>query len=252
MSTSGQCIQLQPATLQAFEDYVLSVEREFDVVEAPGAFLWSDAEESRTRALCGGSVVVEAGAKANQKENMRVPEGLIHDWIGAGLVPNRTVQQALEVVQDYDHHNETYKPEVLDSHIVSRTGDDFQVYLRLRKKKIITVVLDTYHNAHYSRLGPHRAVCRSRSTQIREVQDPGTTREAILLADTGHGFLWRLYTYWRFEEKNGGVVVECRAISLTRDVPAALAWIINPIVRKLPKESLSNTLAATRDALVAH
>ena len=46
------------------------------------------------------------------------------------------------------------------------------------------------------------------------------------------------------------MVIECRAISLTLDVPAALAWIINPIVQKLPKESLINTLEATRKALV--
>ena len=134
---------------------------------------------------------------------------------------------------------------------MSRTGDEFHVYLRPRKKKIITVVLDTYHVAHYSRLGPHRADCHSRSTQILEVQDPGTAGETRLPADTGHGFLWRLYTHWRFDEKSGGVFVECRAISLTRDVPLALALIINPIVRKLPRESLLNTLTSTRDALVA-
>lgn len=195
--------------------------------------------------------MVEPGATANLKDLARVPEGLIHDWIGAVLVPDRTLQQALSTVQDYKNHCKTYEPEVLESSIVSRSGNHFHVYLRLRKKKIITVVLDTYHDAHYSRPGPKRALCHSRSTQILEVQDPGTPKETKLPADTGHGFLWRLYSYWRFEEKYGGVVVECRAISLTRDVPMALAWIINPIVRKLPKESLLNTLSATRDALIA-
>ena len=40
-----------------------------------------------------------------------------------------------------------------------------------------------------------------------------------------------------------------RAISLSRDVPTGLGWIINPIIRSLPRESLSNTLRETRQAL---
>jgi len=71
----------------------------------------------------------------------------------------------------------------------------------------------------------------------------------VLLADTGHGFLLRRYSYWRFQEREGDVCVECRAISLTRDVPLGLGWIIGPIIQELPKESLLSTLEATRKAL---
>ncbi len=66
----------------------------------------------------------------------------------------------------------------------------------------------------------------------------------------GHGFLWRLYSYWRFQEKDGGVYVECEAVSLTRKVPTGLGWLIDPIIRNLPRESLSNTLHATRNFLL--
>jgi hypothetical protein len=65
-----------------------------------------------------------------------------------------------------------------------------------------------------------------------------------------HGFLWRLDSYWRFEERDGGVYIECEAISLTRDIPTGLAWLIEPIIRQLPQESLVNTLRATRNAVV--
>lgn len=251
VNSSVQYVQLQLETLQAFEAYMVGVEHEHDsTTRPPGTFLWSDAEPARTRAVCKGSVVVESCAIGKPKQGVRVPDGLIHDWIGAVFAPNRTMQQALKVVQDYDNHHNTYAPEVLVSRVVSRCGDDFHIYLRLRKKKIITVVLDSYHDAHYSHPAAKRAICRSRSTKILEVQDPGTARETCLPADTGHGFLWRLNSYWRFAENYGGVVMECRAISLTRDVPTALAWIINPMVRKLPEESLANTLAATRAALI--
>jgi hypothetical protein len=63
--------------------------------------------------------------------------------------------------------------------------------------------------------------------------------------------LWRLYSYWRFQERDDGVYFECRAISLTRDIPIGLGWMIEPIIRNLPKESLIHTLKATRDALTS-
>jgi hypothetical protein len=83
------------------------------------------------------------------------------------------------------------------------------------------------------------------------VQEAGKPEEKVLPPDTGYGFLWRLYSYWRFQQRDAGVYVECRAISLTRDVPSKLGWAINPIIKKLPKESLTNTLVATRRALQA-
>jgi hypothetical protein len=73
----------------------------------------------------------------------------------------------------------------------------------------------------------------------------------VLPPDTGHGFLWSLYSYWRFEERDGGVYIECRAISLTRDVPFGLGWALEPIIQKLPRESLIKTLEDTRKALQA-
>jgi hypothetical protein len=94
-------------------------------------------------------------------------------------------------------------------------------------------------------------MCRSYTTRIAEVENAGSHKERVLPPDTGHGFLWRLFSYWRFEERDGGVYIECRGISLTRDVPFGLGWAIEPIIQKLPQESLIKTLEATRTALRA-
>jgi len=67
------------------------------------------------------------------------------------------------------------------------------------------------------------------------VENVGSRDERVLQPDGGHGFLWRLYSYWRFEQRDTGVIVECRAISLTRDVPFGLGWAIEPIIQKLPQ-----------------
>jgi hypothetical protein len=181
----------------------------------------------------------------------KVPNGLIHDWIGAALIPGTTIEATLALIQDYDNHKNIYSPEVMASRLISRRDNDFRIYLRLRKKKIMTVVLDTEHDVHYRSLDRRRWLCRSYTTRIAQVEHAGSPQETVLPPDTGYGFLWRLYSYWRFQEKKVGVQIECRAISLTRDVPLGLGWIIEPIVQKLPQESLIHTLEATRQALLA-
>ena len=132
---------------------------------------------------------------------------------------------------------------------LSHNGDDFRIYLRLLKKKVVTLVLNTEFDVHYIQVDQTRWRSLSRSRRIAEVEKAGTPQERELPPGTGEGFLWRLNTYWRFLERDGGTWVECEAISLSRDVPAGLGWLINPIVRSLPRQSLANTLRATRDAL---
>jgi len=120
------------------------------------------------------------------------------------------------------------------------------------KKKIITVVLDTDHDVHYFHVGDAdgaRWGCRSYTTRTAEVDDAGKPNEKVEPPDTGYGFLWRIYSYWRFEERDGGAYAECRAISLTRDIPTIFKWIIEPMVRSLPKDTLIQTLKSTRDAV---
>jgi hypothetical protein len=208
--------------------------------------LWSDGSADRLRRLARGEILAQLWTGSDP---VQVPDGLIHDWIGAASIPGATVERTVALIQDYDNHRSIYKPDVIDSKLISRQGDDFKIYLRLFKKKIITVVLETNHDVHYARLNRSCWRCSSRTTRIAEVQDAGKHNETMLPVDTGHGFLWRLYSYWRFQERNGGTLMECRAISLTRDIPFGLRWIIQPMVRSLPKDLLVNTLAATRRAL---
>ena len=247
MAQTAKPMQLRFQTVEAFDAYTHEAEAAMDqTLQAGGPFLWSDSGSERTQQVQAGQVVAQFWAG---RAPVQVPNGLIHDWIGAVLIPGKTVEDTLALIQDYGNHKNIYKPEVIASRLISRHDNDFQIYLRLLKKKIITVVLDTDHEVHYRSLDRARWVCRSRTTRIAEVENAGSTKERVLPPDTGYGFLWRLYTYWRFQARDGGVYVECRAISLTRDVPFGLGWAIEPIIQKLPKESLSNTLEATRQAL---
>src|SRR5579864_7800919 len=249
MAQSAKPIQLNPRTLEAFDAYIHGAEIEMEqTLHGNGPFLWSQQTPERAQEVRRGKVVAQFWSGRGP---VKVPNGLIHDWIAAAFIPDATIQEIFAVIQDYDNHKKIYKPEVIDSKLVRREGNDFQIYLRLLKKKIITVVLDSDHEVHYSPVDRARWVCRSYTTRISEVENAGGPDERILPPDTGYGFLWRLYSYWRFEERDAGVTVECRAISLTRDVPFGLGWAIEPIIQKLPKESLIHTLEATRQALHA-
>ncbi len=134
--------------------------------------------------------------------------------------------------------------------MLSQQDERYRVFLRLVKKQVITVTLATEHDVQYTQAGPSRWRSSSRTTKIAEIEDAGKPTEREQPAGKGQGFLWKLNSYWRFEEKDGGTWIECEAISLTRDIPTGLGWIVEPIIRNLPKDSLENTLKATRAALV--
>lgn len=246
MPQTAERIELKPETLRAFTHYIDTAETEL-VEERRGTkpFLWSEASD-RIRKVSDGTLVAD---RWSGQRPIQVPNGLIHDWVGAVLIPATTAARTLELLQDYDHHSTVYQPEVIGSRLIGRNGDDFQIYLRLRKKKIITVILDTDHEVHYYSLDDTHRGCCSKTTRVAEVENAGRPNEVVHPADTGYGYLWRLNSEWRFAEQEKGVIVECRAISLTRDIPRGLAWAIEPMIDKLPRESLKATLDATRRAL---
>lgn len=234
-------VELKKATVDAFDSYIRATEGRLQKQMQEGRFLWVDGAPERNTRVHAGQVISEP---VTGKGDSEVPDGLVHDWIGAVFIPGVTVAKTLRLVEDYDNHKRIYQPEVLDSKLLSRDGNDYKIFMRLLKKKILTVVLNTYHDVHYTEVDQGRWYSRSYTTRIAEL-DGG--RE--LPPGQDHGFLWRLNSYWRFEERDGGVYVECEAISLTRNVPLGLGWLVSPIIRSLPRESLANTLRATRDAM---
>jgi hypothetical protein len=243
-ATTATAAELKPVTVEAFDRYIRQTEARLDA--SKGA-LWAEQTPDRARRVRSGEIAVQP---FNAKPEWNVQGGgLIHDWVGSVFIPGVTVEQTLALVQDYTHHKDVYQPEVVESRLISREDQHFRIFLRLLKKKVITVQLNTEHDVRYAQLAPKLWRSISRSTKIAEVANPGGPNEREKPPGTGEGFLWRLNSYWRFEERDGGTFVECQAISLTRDVPFGLGWIIEPIIRNLPKESLENTLRATRAAL---
>ncbi|HEV2488732.1 MAG TPA: hypothetical protein VGT03_02905 [Candidatus Acidoferrales bacterium] len=253
-------VDLKPQTISAFDHYVLLSESKINssLNDSPGdpqPFLWVDRLPDSQRAadivqLRAGKVVIERLSTLDNGHPVTIPGGMIHHWIGTVFIPGATLAQTLALVEDYDHHSDYYRPQVVASKTLSRDGNDFRIYLRLYEKKILTCVLDTQHEVHYDILDATHAWSRSRTTETREVANWRESDEHDLLAGHDNGFLWRMNTYWRFEQKDGGVYVECQSISLTRDIPTGLGWLISPFVNSIPRESLQFTLGSTRKTLL--
>jgi hypothetical protein len=246
---------LKPEAVQGWSRYVAITEARIEREQTNSShFLWIDLmpdeqKKSAETRLSRGQVIIERLQTNDEGAAIKTPGALIHHWIGLAFIRGATLKQALALVQDYNNHHNVYKPEVERSELISRDGDDFKIFLRYRKKKIITVVLNTYHDVHYHVLDPQHAHCRSYTTRLTEVENPGTSQEHERSPEDQNGFMWRMNTYWRFEERNGGVYLQCEAITLTRSVPFALRWLIEPYITSIPHESLTETMNHTRDAL---
>jgi hypothetical protein len=236
-------------TVRAFEAYVAKAEERIRLEESPvESFVTVRSKPASTQqaALRRGEVVVERRGEAAPD----IPGGMIHDWQGTVFIPGATVGDVLAVVQDYDHVARYYSPEVMTSRLIAREGGDFRIGLRMREHKVVTVVMDAEYAVHYGRLDAEHQFSFSRSMRVTEIADAGGPDERALSEEENHGYLWRLNSYWRFAQAEGGAMVQCEAISLTRGVPAGLGWLVVPFAKEIPRESLGEALGATRAAVM--
>jgi hypothetical protein len=229
---------------QKYDAYIAATEARIQREVRSTSYLWAERSPERWRRVRSGEVVVEP---RNPPGSTEFGNGLLHDWIGAMFVPSTTLARVTSFLQDYANHKNYYRPEVVDSALVAHEGDDWRIRYRIVKKYIITVVVNTDQTANYTQLSPTRLLSRSVATRIAEVKNAGQAGEREIDPRKETSIVWRLNTYWRLEEKDGGVYVECEAISLTRAAPRGLRWLLNPIIRPLPGASLAHVLEATRN-----
>jgi len=249
--------KLAASTLAAFDRYVrLTNNRNESELKRRTNLLWVDSlpEAERKEAyarLQRGEVQIKQLTTLEGGKPIDCPGGLIHHWVGVVFIPGVKLDNVLAILEDYNHQSTYYTPDVERSKIESRDGDHFLVFLRFRRHKVITVVLDTEHDVHYFHDAPGRAHSRSSALRIAEVENAGKSNEREKPPGDDGGFLWRMETWWRMQEGDGGVYVQSEAASLTRDIPTGLGWMIRTFVTSIPEETLQFTLEATKKAVAA-
>jgi hypothetical protein len=254
LTPSSSGVELKEKTNTAFDKYVSATESRINSeLRSGGVFLYVDSlpEDARQHShdrLIKGEVLVEQRKTTSPGLSSDVPDGMVHHWIGIIFIPGVKLPQLLSLVQDYDRRAEIYRPDVIASHLISHQGDDYRFFLRLYQKRFTTVVFNTEYITHWGQVDPRKAYSHSISTKIAEVKDADHPDGEEWTVGQGRGYLWRLNTYWRFEEKDNGVYMQCEVLSLTRDIPFGLGWLLKPLVTKIPRESLSRALERTRIA----
>ena len=247
--------KLKSQTREAFDRYVkLTEARNDEELKRGKDLLWTDGlpAEQRTEAYAAlkrGEVKMQKLELLESGKALSCPGGMIHHWTGVVFIPGATLDDVLGVLQNYDRHYVNFAPDVERSKLESRDGDHFRVYLRFRRHKVITVVLNTEFEINYFHDRPGLAHSRGSAVRIAEVENAGKSDEREKTPGDDGGFLWRMETWWRMEERDGGVYVQSEVVSLTRDIPIVLNWMIKPFVTSIPKETLTATLVATRKAV---
>lgn len=245
--------ELQQKTNEAFNRYAAATETRFASELRPGGpFLYVDnlSQERKLQAytdLAQGNLWIEKLENTLPGMSSDIPGGMLHHWIGIIFIKGATMEKTLRIVKDYDRRAEFYKPDVMASRLVSHQGDDYKIFLRLRQKHFITAVFNTNYDIHWGQVDPAHIYSNSVSTRIAEVKNADKPDGEELPVGTGDGYVWRLNTYWRFAEKDGGVYIQCEALSLSRDIPAGLGWALNPMVSGIPRASLVHLLSRTSE-----
>lgn len=258
-----------PQAVAAFNAYASTVEsRLAQQHRSDDAFLASTASDRRmeTMRLRNGELIV---VRIPDRIPVRIPVrivdrirdqpfssseaefsgSLLHHWRGTAFVPGATAADFERLMQNFPTYPRYFSPQVLQAALIAHSGDRMQASMRVRERHVLTVVMDITYGIDYARLDKQHGYSVSRSTRIAEIDSPGTASERALNAGEQHGFLWRLNTYWSYEEKDGGLYLQVESISLTRSIPHGLGWVIRPYIESIPRESLEFTLRSTCNAL---
>jgi hypothetical protein len=249
-SALSNAAELKGDTLRAWDEYMQTANsRMQNRLRAGGRFLWIDEVADRARRVQAGEVLVGSGGEPNPKP---VPSGLIHHWIGAAFFPDATLKDTLAVVRDYNQYSKFYRPVVVDSALLAQTGPEYRFSIVMRNKALFSKA--AFHCEFvdsYFQLDSNRWYSVSYSTSVREIDQYRQASERESPPDQSGAYVWRLYKVSRFENRDGGVYVEMEVIALSRDISPSLRWLVDPIVRRVSRGALLNTLLRTQKAVLS-
>jgi hypothetical protein len=242
--------ELRPETAHAWGEYLATaIARMTD--RTHGGFLWVDESNERLRRVRAGEIVV---APMQPKMPITVPHGLVHHWIGASFLRGAHVDEVIARLREYDRYDEFYAPAVKNVQVIERDSNPN----RARDRFTVTLTnesffskraLESEYASQYTSLDPYRSYLLCHSVRVQEWSEYGTAKQHKLPPGEGSGYMWKIATISRFEERDGGVYVEIEAIALSRDVPLQLRFLVDPIIRRTAASTLTASLGETRKAV---
>jgi hypothetical protein len=246
--------ELKPHTVKAFQHYdELTEARIRGELSTPGQFLAIDSlpesqREEWISRLKSGQVYIQTLNTKDNDRKIEIPDGLVHHWLAIGFIPHARLQQVIDVVQDYPHQADIFKPDVQRAELLSRDGEHFHVYFRFYRHAIVTAVYNTQFDIDFTQSDPTHEYSFARAVRIAEIRNPGEKDESERPVGNDRGYLWRLDLYTRYLETDEGVYVQIEFLGLSRGVPAVFAWLVNPYIKSVPRDYLTNYIGKLRTA----
>jgi len=238
--------ELHSETVRAWESYVriteARIERDLQVVEKRRV---SEAISSDNVVVWSLETVDGAGKK------IPVPKGMIHHWRGAVLIPKVMIEPALQVIRNPLNWADYYH-DVLESGLIERSEDFELIYLKLRRSQaMVKAAYNTEHRVQHQWHDETFASSTSIATRIAEIVDLGKDTEHEKPEGNDRGFLWRLNAYWKYRQVAEGVLVECETLTLSRNVPFLLRFVLGPFIARTARNSMAKTLESLRNHVLS-
>src|SRR5437588_7171892 len=125
---AASAAELKNTTREAYTRYREAAEQRISAELKSGASfiifqdLGENGQQQARERLRNGEVVIERVPPAGQHAHL--PGGLVHDWVATAFISQATLEDALRLAQDYDHHQQSFAPEVEKSRLLARQGSD--------------------------------------------------------------------------------------------------------------------------------
>ncbi len=241
--------ELKPDTLSAWEEYVADARAQMQQrAKGQAPFLWVSETPDRMQRVQRGEILI---ARTDRNGPSKVPHGMIHDWTSAIFVPRAKLAAVMQVLDDYDHYQDFYKPQVAQSKLLDRSQDREQIQLLMTQGAYgITAAVEIDDDVEIIRPGPTRAYTFSQSMHVREIANYGRSNQEQLPEDRGPGYVWRIFTVTRLEERDGGVYVEQQTVEMSRGIPIEFRFMIKPLTEHLARSIMLTTMNDTQKAIL--
>ena len=245
---SSYAAELNQQTLAAWGNYVAGVKLHMqDRYAGKSPFLWIDEDPMRRQQLNWGGIVI---SPIGDSHPLSIPHGLIHHWIGAVFIPGATIQDLSAVVGDYRGYSEIYRPTLVKADLIASSDDEQTVSIVwVQRVLFVTAAFYTELDSNYVALNSRQGYMTFSTVRVQQIENYGAKDERRLAQDEGSGYLWRLVSFARFEERNGGLYLELEVIGLSKDLPGSLRLLLKPVIDHIPRQLLTAKLDETRQAI---
>ncbi len=239
--TERASAQAPVETMRAFQRYSAAVQKRTEAEGSSPRLLQIVVLPDARKRLMAGEILTIPASGLKLDPQIDIPGGQVQHWIGAAFVPHASLDRAIAGLQDYGNRKRYMQPVIIDSRVLSHTGDEFEIYLRLRQKALLSAVFDVVQRIQYIRQGRSRLLIESKSESVREVPSEQSPRGTPA---RDRGLIWALDDYWRLAEGDGGVYIECEALVLSRQLPVVVRWFAGGMIARASERMLAGTLKA--------